>query len=281
MASGDPVEAGQIVAGPVGLARRTLRALTDGRAIGLFGGKLLMESGSTPYAVHAGFPGEVVATDGSHVVTIQTSGALVQGVWGNGRRGWGVMRTIGDGPEERLQTDKLDIILRGAILVAGSCDHAAPLHQATELSVRGVVLGSMAAELIPVARRLSFPVLITEGFGSIPMSRPIYNLLSSNAGREAAVEAIGGDAYSTERPEVLIPMAGSQILDRPERVIPFEPGVTVRALRNPYQGVVGTISELKLRPESFPSGLLARSAEVEVEGLGRIIVPLANLEVIG
>ena len=278
---GDPVEAGQIIAGPVGLMRRTLRAPADGRTLRLVGGKLLLETRTAPYAVHAGFPGEIVATDGARVVTIETTGALAQGVWGNGRRGWGVLRTIGEGPQERLQTDKLDIILRGAILVAGSCDHAAPMHQATELSVRGLILGSMSAELIPVARRLSFPVLLTEGFGSIPMSRPIYDLLSSNAGREAAVEAIGGESFSTERPEVVIPLPGAQILDRPERVVQLAVGVRVRATRNPYHGAVGTIAEMLPRPVSYPSGLLARSAAVEVEGLGRITVPLANLEVIG
>ncbi len=278
---GDPVEAGQLIAGPVGLMRRTVRAHADGRIIRLAGGKLLLEARATPYAVHAGFPGEVVATDGSRVVTIETTGALAQGVWGNGRRGWGVLRIIGDSPQERLQTDKLDIILRGAILVAGSCDHAAPLHQATELSVRGLVLGSMAAELIPVARRLSFPVLLTEGFGSIPMSRPIYDLLSANAGREGAAEAIGEGPFGLERPEVIIPLSGAQVLDRPERVVQLKSGVRVRATRNPYHGAVGTIAQMLPRPESFSSGLLARSAAVEVEGLGRIVVPLANLEVIG
>ena len=65
----------------------------------------------------------------------------MQGIWGNGRQDFGVLRTLGGGPRRRIQTDMLDTNLRGAVLVGGMCDQPAPLHQATELNVRGVVLG--------------------------------------------------------------------------------------------------------------------------------------------
>jgi hypothetical protein len=277
---GSRVEAGQILAGPVGLARRTLRAPGDGRVLQVSRGRLLFEARPLAYAVHAGFPGEVVATDGSRVVTLETQGALLQGVWGNGRRGWGVMRVIGEGPGEHLLTDKLDIILRGAILVAGTCDHSAPLHQATELSVRGLILGSMSAELLAVARRLPYPVLLTEGFGAAPISAPAYNLLSTNAGREVAVEAVGGDPFGYQQPEVIVPLTGSQMMDRPERVIPLATGVRVKVIRGPYRSSVGVVRELIDRAEPYPSGILARSANIQVEGQGLIVVPQANLEVV-
>jgi len=277
---GSRVEAGQVLAGPVGIARRTLRAPSDGRALQLSGGRLLFEARPLSFAVHAGFPGEVVATDGSRIVTIETHGALLQGVWGNGRRGWGVMRVIGEGPGEHLLTDKLDIILRGAILVAGTCDHPAPLHQATELSVRGLILGTIAAELLAVTRRLPYPVLLTEGFGNAPISAPAYSLLSSNAGREVAVEAVGGDPFGYQQPEVIIPLTGSQMLDRPERVIPLATGVRVKVIRGPQRSAVGVIRELIDRAEPYPSGILARSAAIQVEGQGLIVVPQANLEVV-
>lgn len=277
---GGRVEAGQILAGPVGIARRSMRAPSDGRALQLSGGRLLFEARPLSYAVHAGIPGEVVATDGSRVVTLETQGALLQGVWGNGRRGWGVMRVVGEGPSERLITDKLDIILRGAILVAGSCDHPAPLHQATELSVRGLILGSLSAELLAVARRLPYPVLLTEGFGDTALSSPAYNLLSTNAGREVALEAVGGDPFGNQQPEVIIPLPGSQVLDRPKRVIPLAHGVRVKVIRGPQRGAVGIVRDLPARAEAYPSGILARSAVVQVEGQEVIVVPQANLEMV-
>src|SRR3970040_840568 len=85
----------------------------------------------------AGVPRVVVASDGTSSLAIETTGALVQGAWGNGRRGWGVMRVIGKGPSDRLHTTQLDVELRGAGLLAGVCDNAAPLHQGPELAGGG------------------------------------------------------------------------------------------------------------------------------------------------
>ncbi len=277
---GARVEAGQILAGPVGIARRTMRAPANGRVLSLSRGRMLFEALQDPYPVSAGLPGEVAGSDGASSVTIETTGALVQGVWGNGRRGWGVMRIVGDGPAERLQPAKLDITLRGALLVGGTVDNPAPLHQATELSVRGLVLGSMSAELIPVALRMTYPIILIDGFGSIPMNRPAYELLSANAGREASVEATIREAYESQLPEVIVPLPASQRARSPETVIPFKPGLRVRALRPPYAGAVGNLLHFLPRPEAYPSGVLSRSATVELEGIGPVAIPLANLEVV-
>jgi hypothetical protein len=277
---GGRVEADQVLAGPVGIARRMMRAPASGQVLALTRGRLLFEARQDPVPVHAGLPGEIVASDGSSTVTIETAGALVQGVWGNGRRGWGVMRIVGEDPSERLRPDKLDVILRGALLVAGICDNPAPLHQATELSVRGLVLGSMSAELIPVALRMAYPIILTEGFGTIPMSGPAYELLSSNAGREASLEATVREPYAPELPEVIVPLPASQRMRSPEPVIEIEPGVRVRALRPPHAGAVGNVRHFLPRPEGYPSGILAKSAMVELEEIGPVAIPLANLEVL-
>lgn len=277
---GARVESGQILAGPVGIARRTMRAPANGRVLALSRGRMLFEALQDPYPLQAGLPGEVAGSDGSSSVTIETTGALAQGVWGNGRRGWGVLRTVGSDPGERLQPAKLDITLRGALMVAGTLDNPAPLHQATELSVRGMVLGSMAAELIPVALRMAYPIILTEGFGAIPMNGPAYELLNANAGREASLEATIREAFDAQLPEVIVPLPASQRAATPDNVIPLQPGVRVRSLRAPYAGAVGNLLHLLPRPEGYPSGVMARSATVELAGIGPVSIPLANLEVI-
>jgi hypothetical protein len=175
----------------------------------------------------------------------------------------------------------LEVNLRGAVLLAGVCDNAAPLHQATELSVRGLILGSITAELIPIALRMVYPILLTEGFGTAPMNRVAYDLLNSNAGREASLEAILREPYSRQLPEVIIPLPASPRLSSPERAIQLAPGVRVRCMRAPYAGTVGTIRHLIPKAETFPSGILARSALVELEGTGPVSIPLSNLEVLG
>ncbi len=277
---GARVEQDQILAGPVGIARRTMRAPASGRALSLTRGRMLFEALQDPYPLHAGLPGEVAGSDGSSTVLIEATGALVQGVWGNGRRGWGVLRTVGEGPDERLQPSKLDLTLRGALLVAGVADNSAPLHQATELSVRGMILGSMSSQLIPVALRMNYPIILTEGFGSVPMNRPAFELLNGNAGREASLEATVREPYEAQLPEAIVPLPASQRSRIPDNVLPLEPGMRVRALRAPYMGAVGNLLHLLPRPEGYPSGVIARSATVELAGIGPVSIPLANLEVI-
>jgi len=275
---GDRVEGGEVVAGPVGLSRRTVRAPADGRIAAISGSRVLLEVEGDPYGLRAGFPGVVTATDGTQVVTIETTGALIQGVWGNGRQEFGMMRLVGDGPDDLLQTDKLDINLRGAVLIAGMCDHPAPLHQATELSVRGVILGSLTSDLLTVAQRLPYPVIVTEGFGRLPINPMAYGLLTSNIGREAALDARPGGPHEADRPEVIIPLPSARELEVPDEVVPLTRGIRVRVLRAPHMGAVGVIQAIDEQAVPFPSGIIARAATVDLEGFGQVTVPLANLE---
>jgi hypothetical protein len=274
------IEAGEVIAGPVGISRRTLRAPANGRIVGIVGSRVLFEVSGGKYELRSGFPGAVTATDGSQSVTIETSGALIQAAWGNGQHDFGVMRMLAASPGDRLLPEQMDLDLRGAIVIGGICEASAPLHQAKELSLRGLILGSMPADLVPVALRLPFPILLTEGFGRLPISPPAYRLLSANAGREAAVDARLPTPYDVLRPEVIIPLPATQDLDLPEETFVLSPGMQVRVLRAPFHGAVGTIREVLSQAVAFPSGVLARSATVDLEGIGTATVPLANLEIL-
>lgn len=275
---GDALEAGEVLAGPAGIGRRTVRAPSDGIVVSISSGRLLFRMHEGVIELKAGFPATVVGSDGVQTVLLETIGALIQGMWGNGRHDFGVMRFVGDGPADRLQADRLDADLRGAVLVGGICDHPAPLHQATELSTRGIVLGGLSSDLIPLASRLPYPVIVTTGFGPLPLDTQTFRLLSSNAGREVALDARKNDPLTGSRPEVIIPLPPSSDADLPEDVIPLKEGVRVRLSRPPHHGSVGVIREMLARAADFPSGILARSARVDLEGVGLTIVPVDNLE---
>jgi hypothetical protein len=277
---GERIEKGEIIAGPAGITRRTVRAPSDGKIVAITGGSVLFEVRSDPHILRAGMPGEVVGMDGTMSVVLETTGALIQGSWGNGRQDFGVMRMIGESAKERLLTDQLDVKLRGAVLVAGICDHPAPLHQAKELAVRGIILGGMSADLVPVAKSLPYPIIVLEGFGALSINIAAYELLKTSQGREAALDARPIKLYDPHRPEVIIPLPVVNPVELPEDLIPISRGVRVRVTRSPYQGAVGVVGEILPHTVSYPSGVQAQSASVELEIFGTTTVPLANLNVL-
>ncbi len=94
------------------------------------------------------------------------------------------------------------------------------------------------------------------------------------------MEATLLDPFEAERPEVVVPLPATQDLTDPARVVQLEPGVRVRAMRAPHAGAVGTLLHLMPGVITLPSGILARGAMVELEEVGSVAIPLANIEVI-
>lgn len=277
--AGDRLEAGELIAGPAGVGRRTVRAPAAGRVVTFQRGRLLYEVRGKPIGLRAGFPGMIIGTDGTRSVTLETTGALVQGIWGNGRQEFAMLRTVG-AAGERIRSDQLDINLRGALLIGGILDQASTLQQMTQLTVRGLVVGSTTSDLVTQLMRMPFPVVLTEGFGEIPMNNAAYALLTTSAGREAAIDGRMGDNFSQQRPELIIPLPAGRKSDLPEEVVALAAGTRVRVVRPPHAGAVGAIRELPAKAVDYPSGLLARSALVELEGIGTRSIPLANLDVL-
>jgi len=86
---GDRVETGDVLAGPAGVPRRTVRTPASGRIVGINKGRILLESFGQVLQIKAGFPGKVISSDGAQAVTIEAIGTLIQGVWGNGLQNYG------------------------------------------------------------------------------------------------------------------------------------------------------------------------------------------------
>ena len=97
--AGDHLADGDMIAGPVGMARRVVRTPSDGQVVLVGSGQVLIEVASKPFQLKAGVPGEVVELIVDRGATVETSGALVQGVWGNGHIDFGVMVVLAKSPD--------------------------------------------------------------------------------------------------------------------------------------------------------------------------------------
>jgi len=279
--AGDLVAAGQEVAVGRGMFPRSIRAPRDGRVVLTGGGKVMLEVGETKIELRAGIPGTVMQLIPDRGAVIQTAGALIQGVWGNGRIDNGLLVNLAEKSDSILTSGRLDVSLRGSVLLGGICKDEETLQAAAELPVRGLILASIFPSLLPVAREMRYPILVTDGFGTLPMNSMAHRLLSSNAKREAALNAAVYDRYSGTRPEIIIPLPVSQSPAAPVDLMMFEPGQQVRVRRPPATGAIGTLVSIRPGMTVLPSGLRAFAADVKLESGAIIAAPLVNIEVVG
>lgn len=264
-----------------GLFPRSVRAPREGRVVAVGGGQVLMEVGETKLELRAGMPGTVTQVIPSRGVVIQTAGGLVQGVWGNGRMDTGLLVNLMESPESVLTVGRLDVSLRGSIILAGMVKDAETLQAAADLPVRGLIVSSIFPSVLQKAREMRYPILVTDGFGALPMNSAAYKLLSTSAKREATVNAEAYDRYTGARPEIIIPLPVSSEPPAPREVETLAPGLQVRMRRPPAMGMIGSILAIKPGLTALPSGLRAPAAEVKLENGETVIAPLVNLEVVG
>jgi hypothetical protein len=241
----------------------------------------LIESAATTLELQAHFRGEVQNVMPDRGVVIAVSGALIQGTWGNGGEAAGVLKMLVDNPQKPLRARAVDVSCHGTIVVGGRILDEDVLEQAIEARVRGIIVGGAVASLRQNLESLPLPVLLTEGFGALPMSQPVFDLLQSSMGREALLSTDTRTRRGARRPEVVIPLHDVQ--NAPEEssdILPMEVGVQVRALRAPYLGGVGTVVDLPEQPQEVESGARLPVAVVELHDGERVSIPLANLELI-
>jgi hypothetical protein len=278
---GDQLAAGAEVAVGRGLFARTIRTPKAGRVLATGGGQVLLETAETNLQLRAGIPGMVVQVIPDRGVVIRNHGSLIQGVWGNGRMDTGLLINAMDSADSVLTSARFEVGMRGSIILAGMLRDAESLEAAAELPARGLVLSSLDPALLPLASQARFPIMVTDGFGRLPMNSAAYKLLSTNAQREVTLNAESYDRYSGSRPEVFIPLPITQEPAEPASSEIFAPGQTVRMRRPPSVGGIGTIVSLPAGQSLMTSGLRAAAAEVKMESGETVLVPLVNLEVVG
>lgn len=277
---GQIVSEDEVLAGPVGLFRQTVRAPQHARVVVVGDGKILLQLETPPLELRAAFPGEVVEVREGWGVVIENTGALIQGVWGNERPAqMGLLQVLASGPDQPLTLEHLDISLRGQIAFAAHCGEAAVLDMAEEIGVQGLILGSMSAALLSRARRVRFPLVVLEGFGPLPVDEKAFQLLSSLQNREVVVYAAAG-GLDREQPEVFAPAMAGREVELPALVEYWRPGVTVRLFGGPHMGRTGELVRLLPGLTPMPSGVRVPAALVRLADQEQVAVPLSNLQIL-
>jgi hypothetical protein len=265
----------------LGLFSRVVRAPEDGVIAAVGGGRVLLETVGEPIELRAFVPGTVVNVMPRRGVLIESKGAWIQGVWGVGGEAFGVLKVLAEEADQPLQARSIDVTCHGAVLVGGSTMDRDALQQALELQVRGLIIGSLDPTLLEMARDVPFPIIATEGLGHVAMAEPIFHLLRTNDGREAAISGRTQPRWDGMRPEVIIPLPTRMAPAAPRPGAPLEAGVKVRVTRGPKIGKVGTVRALPKQPLALETEAKAWGALVGFDGEGEQFVPVNNLELLG
>jgi hypothetical protein len=282
-AEGDTVQAGEVLAAPGGLMgrlRQSCRAPVDGQVTIVRDGLVVIEAAATTFELRAHIAGQITNVMPNLGALITTAGALIQGFWGSGGEAEGVLKLVVDNPRKPLRARAIDVSCHGTLVVGGRIIDEEALEKAIEAKVRGIIVGSVTSEMCPFLESLPYPVLITEGFGTLPLSQQVFSLMQDNMGREAMISADVQTRQGIKRPELLIPMRTEDIPPQQPEPVPIEAGVQVRVMRAPHLGATGTVADLPPLPQTVESGIRLPVAVVDLEDGESVRVPLANLELI-
>ncbi len=279
VAVGDHVEQGQLLARR---RRHKLVAPVAGVVVLVEAGRVLLQADAAVVEVTAGVNGQVLEVDPARGVVVETYGALVQGVWGNGKRAIGALRFE---PTTGLDNagDALGIQYRGAIVVTKRRLKPAAFALMESQGIAGLIAPSMDAGLIADARRAPGPVLLLEGFGTARLNPTTQQFLTDLEGRQATVDAAPPSLTSAQRPEAIITVPLPAV-DRPTPPLVdlrLTTGLGVRVMHSDGSSITGEITGLPEGPQVLENGLSVPCAQVELVTGERVAVPLANIELFG
>ena len=227
-------------------------------------------------------------------VTVESTCSLVQGIFGIGGETSGELIMGVKAPDQPLLPEQLNPSMKGKVVVGGAFLSAATMARAKELGIVGLVVGGIHDKdlrallgydlgvAITGTEQVGFTLILTEGFGTIPMAPKTFALLSAHAGQKASISGATQIRAGVIRPEIISPHSGPAAatkLAQAERE-GIQLGDPVRIIRDPLFGKIGAVSGLPSELRAIPTESEVRVLEVRFPDGTTTVVPRANIEVI-
>jgi len=289
----------QIIAeskGIFGMFKSQLKSPIDGTltSVSEVTGQAILSEPPIPVEVDAYTSGTITNVEIDEGVTIETEGVLAQGILGIGGENRGILEVVTTTPNDELTVDMIHENHKDKVLIGGSFLTMRTFIHAKEMGVSGIIsggfdyldlskiLGYSLGVAITGSERIGPSLIITEGFGRIGMADRTYKLLSSNAGKFAAINGSTQIRAGVIRPEIIIPndKVSGDSSDYEEADLAISDGSLIRVIRAPYFGKVGKVRSLPPELTKMESETMVRVAEIEFNDGSIEIIPRANLEMI-
>ncbi len=261
-------------------------------------GQVILREPPRPVELFAYLDGMVTEVLPGQGVRVETTCAFVQGIFGIGGETWGPLALGVASPEEDMTAAHFTSAHAGKIVVGGAFVGAEALVRAKAVGVKGIVVGGMHDQdlrallgydlgvAITGTETVGFTLVLTEGFGRIPMAHRTFELLRKLDGRKASISGATQIRAGVIRPEIIVPLApGEQVQgieagQRGEARGGVKVGDPVRVIRSPFFGRIGQVVGLPSDLQMVPTESRVRVMEVQFTDGSRAVVPRANIEVI-
>jgi len=261
-------------------------------------GQVILREPPRPVELFAYLDGKVVEVFPQQGVRVETTCAFIQGIFGIGGETWGEVVMATSSPEEELTEFLLTPHHAGKIVVGGAFVGAQALARAKAVGAKGIVVGGMHDKdlrallgydlgvAITGTENVGFTLILTEGFGRIPMARKTFELLRTLGGRKACVSGATQIRAGVIRPEIIVPLAGGEAsevieIDKAGQVREgAKIGDPVRVIREPFFGRIGQVAGMPSDLTMIPTESHVRVMEIQFPDGSRAVVPRANIEVL-
>ncbi len=261
-------------------------------------GQVILREPPRPVELFAYLDGTVVETFPGQGVQVETTCAFIQGIFGIGGETWGDLLVVASSPEDEVTESLLTPDHAGKIVVGGAFAGAAALARAKAVGVKALVVGGMHDQdlrallgydlgvAITGTEQVGFTLILTEGFGHIPMAGKTFDLLKKLGGRKACVSGTTQIRAGVIRPEIIVPPAPGERVEGIEAGPVGEArggvkiGDPVRVIREPFFGHIGQVVGLPSELTRIPTESHVRVMEIRFPDGSTAVVPRANIEVI-
>ena len=296
---GDSVQPGDALArtkGIFGRFRTEYKSQVAGTIESISGvtGQVIVRGAPQPVELRAYLKGHVTEVVPHEGCVIEADVSFVQGIFGIGGEAFGPLRMACTSPSHELAATSITDDMKGCIVVGGARITAAAIERGRQVGVSALVgggvddrdlekvLGYALGVAITGSEKIGLTLVVTEGFGEIAMAQRTFALLSSHAGAEAVCNGTTQIRAGVIRPEVLVPLPASReaavVSAGEEAPTSLTIGAPVRVIRDPYFGLIGTVTALPSEPQVLASGSRARVLQVSFDTGERIMIPRANVE---
>lgn len=232
-------------------------------------GTVLLRVSSEPSQLHALVDGIVERIIPDHGAIIRTSGSRIFGAIGFGGETSGRLVVGLDRPDRELTADQVRETWKGTIVLAGMTVGGPALTKLRQVGVAGVIVGSIAeadvrrfasasvsgeisaasfwrigaptSPFVAANIEMPFVVVVTEGFGRIPMAEPVFAFLRRHEGSTISMQAMTAVGDRLSRPEIYISGSSASGDRASDELIP---GRQVRLVDVANLGTVATIADL-------------------------------------